>query len=77
MDSRDPGCTEYGQRLGPQILALGLLSSSDIGALISTFTRQLSMSEDVQCFPHGRWLHFHEVRTDFVQAARSHLDGSP
>ncbi|MFE4664573.1 hypothetical protein ACFRI7_11595 [Streptomyces sp. NPDC056716] len=76
-DSHDPGRTEYGQQLGRQIITLGLLSAFDIGALLFTFGQQLSLSEALKCFPHGRWLHFHEVRTDFVQAARSHLDGSP
>lgn len=77
MDSRDPGRTEYGQQLGLQIIALGLLSASDAGALLFTYSQQLSLSEALEHFPHGRWLRFHEVRTDFVQAAHSHLDGSP
>ncbi|WP_413100100.1 hypothetical protein [Streptomyces sp. Inha503] len=77
MDSRDPGRTEYGQQLGLQIITLGLLSASDTGALLFTYSQQLSLGEALERFPHGRWLHFHEVRTDFVQAARSHLDGSP
>jgi hypothetical protein len=77
MDSRDPGRTEYGQQIGLQIIATGLLSASDAGALVFTYSQQLSLGEALERFPHGRWLHFHEVRTDFVQAARSHLDGSP
>ncbi len=77
MDSHDPGRTEYGQQLGLQIITLGLLSASDTGALLFTYSQQLSLGEALERFPHGRWLHFHEVRTDFVEAARSHLDGSP
>ncbi len=76
MDSDDPGSTEYGQRLSLQIHALDLLAASDTTALVYTYAHQLSLSEAVERFPHGRWRRFHEVRTDFVQAARSHLDGS-
>jgi hypothetical protein len=76
MDSQNPDRTEYGQQLGLQIIALGLISASDAGALLFTYSQQLSLSEALERFPHGRWLRFHEVRTDFVQAARSHLDGS-
>ncbi|MBC2901033.1 hypothetical protein [Streptomyces cupreus] len=76
MESDDPGRTEYGQRLGLQILALDLLSASDTTALVFTYAHQLSLSEAVERYPHGRWQRFHEVRTDFVQAARSHLDGN-
>ena len=75
MDSQDPGRTEHGQQVGRQIVALGLLSASDAGALLFAYSQQLSLSEALERFPHGRWLRFHEVRTDFVQAARSHLDG--
>ncbi|MFE2033037.1 hypothetical protein ACFXBB_07195 [Streptomyces scopuliridis] len=77
MDSHDPDRIEYGQQLGLQIITLSLLSASDASALLFTYSQQLSLSEAVERYPHGRWLRFHEVRTDFVQAARSHLDGSP
>ncbi|WP_406067727.1 hypothetical protein OG372_04100 [Streptomyces sp. NBC_01020] len=77
MGSHDPGRTEYGQQLGLRITTLGLLSASDAGALLFTYSQQLALSEVLERFPHGRWLRFHEVRADFVQAARSHLDGSP
>ncbi|MEW2191157.1 hypothetical protein [Streptomyces microflavus] len=77
MDSQDAGRTEHGQQLGLQIITLGLLSATDAGALLFTYSQQLSLSEALERFPHGRWLRFHEVRTDFVQAARSHLDGGP
>lgn len=76
MDSHGPGRTEYEQQLGLRMIALGLLPASDAGALLFTYSQQLSLSEALDRFPHGRWLRFHEVRTDFVQAARSHLDGS-
>ncbi|MGW0137513.1 hypothetical protein [Streptomyces calvus] len=76
MDSQNPDRTEYGLQLGCQIISLGLLSASDAGALILTYSQRLSLSEALERFPHGRWLRFHEVRTNFVHAARSHLDGA-
>ncbi|MFJ8768259.1 hypothetical protein [Streptomyces clavifer] len=71
MDSQDPGRTQHGQQLDLQIITLGLLSATDAGALLFTYSQQLSLSEALERLPHGRWLRFHEVRTDFVQAARS------
>ncbi|MCF3122557.1 hypothetical protein IPZ68_23040 [Streptomyces arenae] len=75
MDSGDPDRTAHGQRVGVRIIESGLLSAEDTGALVLTCGRRLSLNEALECFPHGRWLRFHEVRTDFVEAARSHLDG--
>ncbi|WP_055697374.1 hypothetical protein [Streptomyces silaceus] len=77
MDSGDPDRTAHGQRVGVRIIESGLLSAEDTGALVLTCGRRLSLNEALERFPHGRWLRFHEVRTDFVEAARSHLDGGP